>query len=911
MRFWHLLAGAALCSVVLLASPAVSRSAHPPNPNDPCSRAGKDTCGTTGVGFYKVYRYGIRWFGDYRGAIPGEAHTYCIDLGYWYPSTAQKYAEETSPLRNRNGEAVTVSRQQKLAHAIWTYGRTTNPDQAAAVMLYVHGLMGDARPGEVNPAALGPAVVALYTKIARAANLYHGPYRMEITLADKITVGTEATATIRVLSAAGNALPNLDLGLTAEGASGVPAAVRTNANGVATVTLRASDAAGVRLTARTEQLPSTLPKVFAGTTVAARRNGQRLTVPASQIVSASVSSASAKTQLSISSVALPASLIAGQPSRDRVTIGNALPSYNGLVAVRLHGPYRTVGAIRCDETPAWEGSFRANGPGVYTTPPASVSKPGWYVYQDTAPDDAAHTGATTPCTEPSERIRVEVQPRLQTIVSSTRTAKGTALTDRVLVEGLAGEQVTVQAALYGPFSTPEAIRCDGTPVWSGTISAPGDGEYTTEPYTVTIPGYYTYRESIAATEFVRSVETTCADTAETTVVPAQPQVVTQVSSQETRPGGTIHDRVVVTGLGALSAPVRVELWGPYPTRTVITCMGTPYWTGSFVATGNGTYTTADVRLDKAGYYTYRESIATGPATTGVVTECGEATETTFAQATPSVTTLASNEVVRAGSALSDRILVTGLGKTSAALEVELYGPFPLRSKISCTGRPYWSGQVTARGDGEFTSPGVRVARSGFYTFRERLFGSPLVKAFTTPCPLVAETSLAAPKITTGRGEVTRYVPVAGVGGLTPARVQLTAVGLDAPVASVGIDTAINELGVPSNIHRTGWWRDGAAPGSRSGVILIAGHVDSATAGPGAFVSVHRAKPGDRVQVTTENGRTFTYRVVSVRNYPKPQLPTDIYSLRGPPRLVLVTCGGPFDTRIRHYRDNVVLTAVPV
>jgi hypothetical protein len=31
---------------------------------------------------------------------------------------------------------------------------------------------------------------------------------------------------------------------------------------------------------------------------------------------------------------------------------------------------------------------------------------------------------------------------------------------------------------------------------------------------------------------------------------------------------------------------------------------------------------------------------------------------------------------------------------------------------------------------------------------------------------------------------------------------------------------------------------------------------------------------------------------------------------GPPRLALVTCGGPFDERTRHYRDNVVITAEP-
>jgi hypothetical protein len=48
----------------------------------------------------------------------------------------------------------------------------------------------------------------------------------------------------------------------------------------------------------------------------------------------------------------------------------------------------------------------------------------------------------------------------------------------------------------------------------------------------------------------------------------------------------------------------------------------------------------------------------------------------------------------------------------------------------------------------------------------------------------------------------------------------------------------------------------------------------------------------------------------VRTMPKPQLPTDIWSQTGKEHLVLVTCGGPFDQATRHYRDNVVVTAVP-
>ena len=238
--------GMVLAVVVLLffAGAPPAHAAEPPNPNDPCVSGTRNVCGTTGVGFYKTYRYGTRWFGDFRGVVPGEFHQYCIDLRFWYPGPDYAYREVSATgLRNRDGEAVPVSNLQKMAFAIWTYGRTTDANTSAAVMLYVHSLMGDARPGEVDPRAIGPAVTALYAQIAAQAARYHGPYRVDVTLPGAIEAGKTGTATIRVVSGAGAPLPNLDLSLSTTGAD-VPATVRTNASGVATVELRATGEIG-------------------------------------------------------------------------------------------------------------------------------------------------------------------------------------------------------------------------------------------------------------------------------------------------------------------------------------------------------------------------------------------------------------------------------------------------------------------------------------------------------------------------------------------------------------------------------------------------------------------------------------------------------------------------------------------
>ena len=900
----------AAAAISILAVTGVARAGEPPNQNDPCSSGGRNTCGTTGTGFYANYRYGLRWFGDFRGVVPNESHTFCIDLRYWYPAPRHRFREDTADvLRNRDRETVSLESRRRIAYAIWEYGRSSNANQAAAVMLYVHSLMGDARPGEVDPAALSNAVESIYTRVARDAARYHGPYRLDIDLPGGLQVGERGTATIRVLSAGGNAVPDVELALDVSGASGVPAEARTNANGVATVTLTATSADDVRLTARAGGLASTLPRIFEATTRAAAPNTQRLAVADSQTVSASRTTAVSRTRVVVSSVAEPTELLAGGESRDRVTIGGVGPNFRVTVTARLHGPFRTASAIRCDQPPAWEGTWRTDGPGNYQTPPVKLDRPGWYVYVQTVPGDDNTVGASTPCTEPRERVKVEVQPRVRTVVSNQRSAPGAEIFDTVVVEGLAGETVTVQAALYGPFATREAIVCTGNPVWSGTVEAAGDGEYRTAPFTLTVPGFYTYRETIAETELVRAAETRCADEAETTIVPGAPQVRTQVSATQTRPGARLTDQLVVTGLGALTAAVKVDLFGPFRTRTGISCDGTPVWTGTVTAAGDGTYTTQPYAIERVGYYTYRESIAETPQYPAFTGKCAEVAETTLTRAQPEVTTVVSNEVVAPGFRIHDTVRVTGLGESEARIGVELFGPFATREAIRCTGEPYWTGEVFAQGDGTLRTALVELRQAGFYTYREHLVGSELIADTRTECGEVAETALARPLILTGRNERVVQVRAAAVGPLAPARVRMQARDVDAPVFPSGIDVRGGALAAPDNIDRLGWWLDGADLGSQNGSVLIAGHVDSARAGPGALFRLDEARRGDRIQVTARNGRVFGYRVTSVQRFLKAQLPTAIYSRAGRHRLVLVTCGGPFIESDGAYRDNIVVTAV--
>jgi Sortase domain len=882
---------------------------QPPNPNDPCASAGRDICGTTGVGFYKNYRYGLRWFGDYTGVIAGASTNFCLDLGYWYPSAKDKYVlDDATSLENSRGETVSLLDREKLAYAIWAYGRSSNPDRQAAVMLYVHSLMGDARPGEVDPAAIGPAVASIDRQIAADANRFHGPYRLSSRVDGPLKAGLPSGATLRILSASGAAMPDLELKLTSSGVSGAPGSVTTNAQGVAKITFRPTASAGVSIAVTSAPVAATVPVVYKPTTPAAAANAQRIVTPTSQQVTGTVAGHITKDHISVTTAAAPTTQIAGHVVSDRITISGATPGWTAKVTVRIDGPFPSSAAVACG-SPAWTGSFTTHGPGTYTSPVAAVTRPGWYGFQLRVPGDSANVGVRTSCSDPAERFFVQAQPTLSTAASAATVSPSTPIFDRVTVGSLAGTSVTADVDLFGPFAGTSAIVCSGTPVWSGSVSATANGSYQTASFTPTVPGVYAYRAQIDSTSLIRGSQGACGEAAETTVVSATPAVTTHASSSQVLPGGQIRDEVDVSGSGAFHLTVTVELFGPFASRSGIDCSGTPVGAVKVIAKGDGTFETQPVTLGKVGYYTFRESIPATSASTAFTGRCAETAETTLVSARPTVTTLVSADVVRPGSGLSDHIRVSGLGQTEAAVQVALYGPFESRAAIRCTGKPYSQTVVTAHGDGDFRSPPVRIVQAGFYAFHETLVGRPNVAGNSTVCGDTAETSLGAPAIITGRGDSTHVIaPVTSPAG-APARIQVPSLGIDAPVVASVIDVKQGVLGVPADIHKTGWWSDSASPVDPTGTVLIAGHVDSAAAGAGAFFPLKQARRGTLVQVTTASGQTKTYKVSSVETMLKEDLPTRIWSQKGPNRLVVVTCGGPFDQATGHYRDNIVVTAV--
>jgi hypothetical protein len=140
----------------------------------------------------------------------------------------------------------------------------------------------------------------------------------------------------------------------------------------------------------------------------------------------------------------------------------------------------------------------------------------------------------------------------------------------------------------------------------------------------------------------------------------------------------------------------------------------------------------------------------------------------------------------------------------------------------------------------------------------------------------------------------------------PVRIQVPAIGVDAPLIRLGLDPT-GSLDVPPRPEQAGWFGRTARPGER-GAAVIAGHVDSTT-GPAVFYRLGTLRRRDVIRVRRRDGSAIAFRVRRVERWPKDRFPTSrVYTPTPGPTLRLITCGGAFNARSGHYVDNTIVFA---
>lgn len=571
-----------------------------------------------------------------------------------------------------------------------------------------------------------------------------------------------------------------------------------------------------------------------------------------------------------------------------------------------------------------------------------------------AQDNRARAGASARTTIKKAR------PQVRTTTSHVEVLPGARIHDVVHVGGLPkGYARQVVATLHGPFvDRPGRDDCTAaTRAGRVRFEVNGNGTYTTPAVVVDRVGYYTWVEAFRGDRFTLPLTTRCGLVEETTLVePFTPRIRTVASRQRAEVGDRIHDVVTVDGLRDTRATLRWRLHGPR--RPVDGSCAAVRWagagiadSGSLVVDGDGTYRTASTPLERAGCYTYSQSVEPTAISTAALSPPGLARETALVRRrTPEVTTVVSDQRALVGDKIRDTVRLQGLRKADRVrVKWWLHGPISPKRGRSCRGLD-WSGapvaergEFGAQGNGRYRTRWVGVQASGCYTYSERVPATPATEPTETRPGIPSETSLVTrpatpyvPEIPSGfdiraedvaaRDDVPdrptertepryleeRYVApesgdalgrAAGGGELRIARV-----GIRAGVSSVGLDGGT--MAIPNDTGRLGWLSTTAGAADVMGSSVISGHVSDRSDRPGALWRLRDVRRGDVVRWTDASGETHRFAVRRVQRFPRTQgVPARLLKTTGPHLLHLITC----TTRQRtstgfHYVDNLVVTA---
>ncbi|MFN2465145.1 MAG: class F sortase [Candidatus Dormibacteria bacterium] len=140
----------------------------------------------------------------------------------------------------------------------------------------------------------------------------------------------------------------------------------------------------------------------------------------------------------------------------------------------------------------------------------------------------------------------------------------------------------------------------------------------------------------------------------------------------------------------------------------------------------------------------------------------------------------------------------------------------------------------------------------------------------------------------------------------PGRLIISSIGVNAPVVGVGVDKD-NNMAVTNESYNVGWYRLGTVPGE-PGDAVIDGHLDWYDTPHAVFYNLKKVSRGDDIEVQRLDGITKHFRVTSVRSVAYDASVAGLFADSGPPRLTLITCGGPWSQKLGQYLERVIVDA---
>jgi LPXTG-site transpeptidase (sortase) family protein len=147
-----------------------------------------------------------------------------------------------------------------------------------------------------------------------------------------------------------------------------------------------------------------------------------------------------------------------------------------------------------------------------------------------------------------------------------------------------------------------------------------------------------------------------------------------------------------------------------------------------------------------------------------------------------------------------------------------------------------------------------------------------------------------------------------VGPITPSRLRIPSIGVDAWVGAVGL-LSDGSMDVPDNLWTSSWLATGPRPG-QAGNAVIAGHRGVGT--PALFSHLEKVRPGDRIYVSDAAGNEIVYVVTRVASLDlSASTQVAVFAPTTAQQLVLITCFGRYINSARTYDHRLVVFSRPL
>jgi LPXTG-site transpeptidase (sortase) family protein len=141
------------------------------------------------------------------------------------------------------------------------------------------------------------------------------------------------------------------------------------------------------------------------------------------------------------------------------------------------------------------------------------------------------------------------------------------------------------------------------------------------------------------------------------------------------------------------------------------------------------------------------------------------------------------------------------------------------------------------------------------------------------------------------------------GAITPSRVRIPSIAVDAKVASVGL-LLDGSMRVPDNLWVSAWLSSSAQPG-HAGNAVIAGH--RGIGAPGLFGHLENVRPGDKIRVSDANHAELVYEVTRVASLDlSAGTQMQVFGPTTQQQLVLITCFGRYSRATGTYDHRLVV-----